>query len=353
MSKLTIHKVIIVGATGVGKSFLLNRLLKKNSFESGFNSQSITKEISYDMANIDTENGETIHLSAHDTPGITDSKMAQSYIDDIMKKMKNENFHQIIIVIQYNRASVDFYNHLEILERCLNGVIDSSVMLIINRIPNRTQLKKAAKTNPAFDLENELEKLKSEINRIFKFQFSAIFNISEEMTDQDEEENEIVLKRIRNLIFHSQPHTFSCAKTWSELVNLVTRSHGTNQGLIELNSQVKSDLKDSIEKLNSNINSKKDFVKLLNRGASVVSGISAAVGFVDRLKILSSVISFGSKSLEEYIKEKNDEIETLKEIKSFKEQKLVDIQVDNVRLNKEIEAFSMEIKRLNNLIKEN
>ena len=84
-------------------------------------------------------------LGAYDTPGITDNKMAQSYIDEIITKIKHESFYQLIIVIQYSRASVDFYNSLEVLERCLNGVTDSSVMLIINRIQNKVQLKKAAK----------------------------------------------------------------------------------------------------------------------------------------------------------------------------------------------------------------
>ena len=91
----------------------------------------------------------------------------------------------------------------------------------------------------------------------------------------------------------------------------------------------------------------------MNRAALVVKGIGAAADFVDRLKILSSVISFGRKSLVEYIVEKNNEIDMLKEVKSLKEQKLVDIQVDNVRLNMEIEAYSLEIKRLSTLIKEN
>ena len=67
---------------------------------------------------------------------------------------------------------------------------------------HRGKRKKATKENSSFDLENELEKLNGEINRIFKFQFSAIFNISEEITDEDEDENEIVLKRIRSVALH-------------------------------------------------------------------------------------------------------------------------------------------------------
>ena len=49
--------------------------------------------------------------------GITDNKTARVTIDSIMSKLKNESFNQLIIVIEYGRASVDFYNHLEIVER--------------------------------------------------------------------------------------------------------------------------------------------------------------------------------------------------------------------------------------------
>ena len=56
-----------------------------------------------------------------------------------MEKLRSEKFNQILIVVEYSRASTDFYNHLEILERCLNGVVDRSVMLIINKTPNKAK----------------------------------------------------------------------------------------------------------------------------------------------------------------------------------------------------------------------
>ena len=90
-----------------------------------------------------------------------------------MSKLKSEPFNQLIIVVEYRRASVDFYNHLEILERCLNGVVDSSVMLIINKTPNKVKLRKALKENPNFNLEQNLKHLIDEIARIFKFRFSS------------------------------------------------------------------------------------------------------------------------------------------------------------------------------------
>ena len=96
-----------------------------------------------------------------------------------MSKLKNESFNQLIIVTEYGRTSVDFYNHLEILERCLNGVVDSSVMLIINKTPNKVKLRKALKENPNFGLEQNLKHLIDEIARIFKFRFSAEFSFIE------------------------------------------------------------------------------------------------------------------------------------------------------------------------------
>ena len=94
-----------------------------------------------------------------------------------MSKLKNEPFNQLIIVTEYGRTSVDFYNHLEIVERCLNGVVDSSVMLIINKAPNKFGLESNLEEDDSFDLDQNLNRLRDEIARVFKFQFSADFSL--------------------------------------------------------------------------------------------------------------------------------------------------------------------------------
>ena len=66
---------------------------------------------------------------------------AREFIDAIISKLKSESFNQIIIVAEYSRRSDDLYNKLEILERCMNGAVDSSVMLIINKAPNKNEIK--------------------------------------------------------------------------------------------------------------------------------------------------------------------------------------------------------------------
>ena len=62
-------KVIVLGANGVGKSWILNRLLNQNKlFRSGSGGQPVTKEIKQGEASFQIEN-ENITLCAFDTPG--------------------------------------------------------------------------------------------------------------------------------------------------------------------------------------------------------------------------------------------------------------------------------------------
>jgi predicted GTPase len=62
-------KVIILGKNGVGKSFILNRLLKRPGFfRSGFDTQPITRDISHGEAQFQIESG-SMTLCAFDTPG--------------------------------------------------------------------------------------------------------------------------------------------------------------------------------------------------------------------------------------------------------------------------------------------
>jgi hypothetical protein len=63
------RKVIILGKNGVGKSFILNQLLKRPGFfRCGFNTQPLTQNISHGEAQLQTESG-NLNLCAFDTPG--------------------------------------------------------------------------------------------------------------------------------------------------------------------------------------------------------------------------------------------------------------------------------------------
>ena len=280
-------------------------------------------------------------------------RTARETIDSIITKLKSESFNQLIIVIQYGKTSVDFYNHLEILERCLNGVVDSSVMLIINKVPNEAGIKRALKENPNFNLDNNLKRLRDEIARIFKFRFSAEFSLVEELDDEDDErENDSVLDKIRNVINLSEPYRFENAKTWSELVKIVEDSKKNSHDQATLNIQIKIDLKDQIEKIGSNIYSLEMAIKWLSHGQAAVVGVGTVVAFT-KLKFLTPLITSGNNKLTEYKEEKLTQVNRLKEEKSRKEERLASFEIDNAKLNEEIEEYRMEIARLQKLLREN
>ena len=285
---------------------------------------------------------------------MTDPKTARETIDSIMSKLKSEEFNQLIIVVEYSRASTDFYNHLEILERCLNGVIDSSVMLIINKAPNKAQLKKAKKENANFNLDNNLKRLRDEIARIFKFEFSADFILLDEVDDEDDlKENDNEIDQIRNLIGSSQSYKFTNAKKWSELMQMFEESKKSKEDKINLNDTVKSDLKDQIHKISLNINHMESQLEFINRGRSFVTDVKEAVANNPTKYLLKPAIYFSKKMLEKPAEKITTQINNLKKEKLNKEERLATIERDNTELYKEKEHYLIEINRLHKLLREN
>ena len=157
--------------------------------------------------------------------GVTDQKTARATIDSIMSKLQSEPFNQLIIVVEYGRADTEFYNNLEIMERCLNGVVDSSVMVVINKVPNKAkQTRIKAGENPLFDLKNEMNRLRDEIARVLKFQISAHFSLVDESNEEDETENDEEFERMRNVINMSESFEFTNVKKWSDVVRIAEDS---------------------------------------------------------------------------------------------------------------------------------
>ena len=284
---------------------------------------------------------------------MTDVKTARATIDSIMDKLKRESFNQLVIVIEYGRTSTDFYNHLEILERCLNGVVDSSVMLIINRAPNTAQCKKALKENPSFDLNKNLKRIRDEVARIFKFEFSADFIILEELENENDfKANDVILDKIRNVICLSESYQFSNAKTWSDLVKIVEDSQKANYDQSKINEQIKSDLKDNIEKIKSNISSIQKTIDWLDVGQSIMTGAEAVASFT-KLKFLIPLFETGSTKLTETKCEKKIQLDRLNEEKESKEKLIIELEIDNFKLKEEIEKYRNEIIRLQKILREN
>jgi hypothetical protein len=270
-----------------------------------------------------------------------------------MSKLKNESFNQLIIVTEYGRASVDFYNHLEIVERCLNGVVDSSVMLIINKVPNKVGLERNLEEDASFDLDHNLNRLRDEIARVFKFQFSADFSlVVENGSEDDARENDVVLDKIRNVIELSESYAFPNTKTWSDLTKIIEQSQQSTSDQALLNAQIKSDLKDKIEKIGANIYYMESQIDWINKGQWVVAGGEVLISFT-KFKLLTPLITMGKTKLEAYKETKINQVTRLKEEKANEETRLVDIEMSNAWLNEEKEKFKREIHRLQTLLREN
>jgi hypothetical protein len=71
-------------------------------------------------------------LNAYDTPGIADSEgRSEQFLNDIAEKIKTTPLNLLIILVEYGRHDTSFYNNLEVLRECLNGLSQSSSMLIV------------------------------------------------------------------------------------------------------------------------------------------------------------------------------------------------------------------------------
>ena len=241
------------------------------------------------------------------------------------------------------------------MERCLNGVIDSSVMLVINKVPNKAQLERGRKENSSFDLDRDLKRLKDEITRIFKFEFSADFKFLDEYDDVDEIENDYILEQMRNVIFLSKSYQFSNTRTWSELIKFNEDSKKINLNQTDTNEQIKKDLKDQIEKISSNIDFMKNQIKWMTRGQSATTGCSfgSDLSKSNRFKSLRPHLESCTEMLDDYKKKKQNQIRNLQNEKAKKEERLLNIQIDNSKIKEEVEKYRTEIVRLQKLLREN
>ena len=271
-----------------------------------------------------------------------------------MKKLITESFHQIIIVIEYGRASNELFNYLEILDRCLNGLVDQSVMLIINKVPNKSQIERnAQRRNSLFDLEQSLNELQSRIARVFNFEFSAEFSLLDEQNDEDERENEIKLELIRNFISSCEVFNYSNAKIWSELIDLYKIYKECKETKIEnLNGIIENELMEQIEKDNKNIDYIKKQLELLD--VTNMNDISKPVKNLGAIQYLfRPPFVFTNLNLQSVKEKKVNQIKELGEAKGGKEERLNKMKFDVDQLNKEREMFLNEINRLQSILGEN
>jgi len=98
---VTEKKVLLIGGTGVGKSFIGNIILNEMKFEASASGQSATSVIQGHSRLMNSSNStDRIILHVIDTPGIGDTtgKTIQ-YLDSIIQYIRNNTINMIFIVV--------------------------------------------------------------------------------------------------------------------------------------------------------------------------------------------------------------------------------------------------------------
>jgi hypothetical protein len=243
---------------------------------------------------------------------LTDQKTARKTIDSIMSKLQNESFNQLIIVAEYGRADTEFYNN----HRCLNGVVDSSVMVIINKVPNKAKQRRIkAGENPLFDLKNEMNRLRDEIARVLKFQISAHFSLVDECNDEDEKENDEEFERMRNMINLSESFEFTNVKQWSDLMKIAQDSRLSME-----------------QKITKNIHYLESQIDWLNKGESFMNETKNILPSPMKYLIKSATNS-NERRLTKIQTKKREEIERLREELARLVNINESVETDNAALN--------------------
>jgi predicted GTPase len=105
---VTEKKVLLIGGTGAGKSYIGNIILGEIKFKSSASGQSVTDniEVNRKLITLPQHAGELV-LHVIDTPGIGDTQgKSVQYLDSIIQYIRNNTINMIIIVLAKGKFAV-------------------------------------------------------------------------------------------------------------------------------------------------------------------------------------------------------------------------------------------------------
>lgn len=217
------RNIIAIGKTGVGKSFILCQLLGINKEEKVFESNNLTTSctdtIQKATRSVHIDN-EVYEFTVYDTPGLSDTQgRTQIFLDQIMSTIRSNNFHQILIFIEYTRFSIDLQQCLDTLHHCLNpdgqALTNAVCTLVINKVPSEQSFIREAPNLREREIENMIKR----VNRFLKTNFCgsvAIVKLSDEV-DGNEMAFRAKIDELRRLIAaRDEMFDSERVKTWTE-----------------------------------------------------------------------------------------------------------------------------------------
>ena len=247
-----LRSVMVVGKTGSGKSWLLNKLIGKSSFKSNAGIESCTDQIQMHSIEIDT----TFTLNCYDTPGIADTQgRSKSFLNEIAKKIKTTDLNMLIVLVEYGKHDPSFYVNLEVLKECVNHFEGASTVIVINKVPTEQSLNKKRENGEnvpdrATELDETFEKI-SKILDISALRYS-FFLENEELIGFIGENQTDTYKSIKSVIE-------SCGslmsklrvRSWDDIFDLYSREIDqlTSEQLDSNLQQLVSDYSEKIAKV--------------------------------------------------------------------------------------------------------
>jgi len=266
-----LRSIIVVGKTGVGKSKFLNELLGGEFvFKSSADTKSCTDKVQNHLKIVNfkparhhaqeaqTSQPETetisIGLKVFDTPGIADSEgRSKKFLNKIARTIKDEPLNLLIILIEYGKFDTFMYSNLEVLRECLNGLAQSSSMLLINKVPTEKKLQKSrSKGEECRDRQEVINEINDKVSKALEISFKYKFFLEDDDLDGAEDFNIKQYDLIRQVIVsRSLPLDATKVRTWDDIKNLYDRDimKLSNE---EINDQIKeeiSDLKNKLDKV--------------------------------------------------------------------------------------------------------
>ena len=193
MSKDKIVKIVLMGATGEGKSSFGNYILKDNSFKESDEPDSCTETIN---CNRGKKNTEVENLFIIDTPGISDSKGRDEFF---LKKMVNElktnytnDINSFLMFFNINKIRLSFEMKKQIYYFCLMFPIKDFWLHVgivftfsYEYYPDE-QLENLKKNKKNYFIADFIETIKSdidEINNLNNFEIKYPENLNVFFTD--------------------------------------------------------------------------------------------------------------------------------------------------------------------------